>query len=767
MKLLTTLLVLLSLPAMAADKFVREGAAGANDGSNWTDAWTSLTTAEASLSRGDTLWVADGSYTGNVTFNVATSGTTAITVKKATAAAHGTETGWSSAYGDGQAVIGSWLSFTTDYWVVDGACSWPTGVGFKVNCTSATGKGSLRSSGTQNLFSGIHLYGTYSGEGSTHTFEVVGTGTHTISNCWFQGAVWEDHIRTGMTAGELNVIRCRFDHTGHPSDSTHRDLMNADYYDGSVGGFDLNFINCIVGGEYADCFLFQNSIPMGNILIENCVFWECQDTVKFGSGNAGMDTGKTVRLQNNVYYSSHSLVGVSAGATNLVYIGSGPFGDFRGPSNPRYSAWVTGAVGYTAGIGNLNNVTPNFINMSSPDGADGIPFMADDGFNITVNSPLVDAGGTGRTADILGNVVPLGSGPDIGAYEYPGEDALAPELTLATIDSTGTNLTLNFTETMSWGADGSNGWTLGLTLGQAVVSYLSGSNTSTLVYTLDRTINGSETVTNGLDFTQAGDGLKDASTNYLASSVSNAVVNSSVQGQADAPAFSLAAGIYYGGQNVTISSGTAGASIYYTTDGSTPDAGDSLHTGQLTFGGPLTLKAIAIAGGYDDSAVTSAFYEINTWQVATSWKTFTLPSKDGVFPFAFTVYPTNTGLDLVLGFSPDPVADYTDLAVIVRFYTDNTIDARNGGSYAAENVIAYAVDTAYVIVGTINVTAKTYSATVNGTVLATDYDFRTEQAAADHLDNFGMYPGQLGGTVSNLNWGVTSSMRVGNLFIRP
>lgn len=115
------------LPAFAnaANQYVRPGASGRNDGSDWANAYTSL---PSSLKRGDTYYLADGSY-GGYTFDDAASGSTTITIKKATEADHGTSTGWSTSYGDGQATFTSWHVYT-DYYVFDGQrrnSDWRTG----------------------------------------------------------------------------------------------------------------------------------------------------------------------------------------------------------------------------------------------------------------------------------------------------------------------------------------------------------------------------------------------------------------------------------------------------------------------------------------------------------------------------------------------------------------------------------------------------------------------------------------------------------------
>lgn len=103
-----------------ANKYLRSGASGTGSGDDWTNAYTTFVALESGLARGDTGYVADGTYTG-ATFNTAASGTTGITIKKASIADHGTETGWDNSYGDGQALVNGDFEFRTDYWVIDGA----------------------------------------------------------------------------------------------------------------------------------------------------------------------------------------------------------------------------------------------------------------------------------------------------------------------------------------------------------------------------------------------------------------------------------------------------------------------------------------------------------------------------------------------------------------------------------------------------------------------------------------------------------------------
>ncbi len=81
--------------------------------------------------------------------------------------------------------------------------------------------------------------------------------------------------------------------------------------------------------------------------------------------------------------------------------------------------------------------------------------------------------------------------------------------------------------------------------------------------------------------------------------------------RAVAPTFSPSGGTYTASQTVTLSTTTAGASINYTTDGSTPsNTAGTLYTGPITVAGTTTVKAIAYASGLTNSTVSTATYTI-------------------------------------------------------------------------------------------------------------------------------------------------------------
>lgn len=184
-----------------ANKYVREAASGTGSGDDWTNAYTDL---PATLVRGNTYYVADGTY-GFQDFNTANSGTTLITIKKATASDHGTETGWNSAYGDGFAEFYA-MYFDSDHWLIDGVVGqWADDLpgyveyGFKVfRNEMTTGQKVIRVGTSGDPRTNVtfrHVEAAW-----TNTYGTPGTwvkgldvyqaagNDHTVSWCWFHDA---------------------------------------------------------------------------------------------------------------------------------------------------------------------------------------------------------------------------------------------------------------------------------------------------------------------------------------------------------------------------------------------------------------------------------------------------------------------------------------------------------------------------------------------------------------------------------------------------
>ena len=76
------------------------------------------------------------------------------------------------------------------------------------------------------------------------------------------------------------------------------------------------------------------------------------------------------------------------------------------------------------------------------------------------------------------------------------------------------------------------------------------------------------------------------------------------------PIFSVASGAVNSGTSVTITCSTEGAKIYYTTDGTEPTASGTEYANAISITEAITLKAIAVKSGMNDSAVASVSYTI-------------------------------------------------------------------------------------------------------------------------------------------------------------
>jgi len=128
--------------------------------------------------------------------------------------------------------------------------------------------------------------------------------------------------------------------------------------------------------------------------------------------------------------------------------------------------------------------------------------------------------------------------------------------------------------------------------------------TGSTVYSSAITVSVSETV--------KALGVKSGDTNSAIGSAAY-VINGAVA----TPTFSPVAGTYGSAQTVTISTTTGGATIYYTTDGTTPTTGSTLYSSPITVSVSETVKALAVEAGWSNSAIGSAAYVIGGGTVAT------------------------------------------------------------------------------------------------------------------------------------------------------
>ena len=100
--------------------YIRLGATGANDGSDWNNAWTELPDV---LERGATYYIASGTYPSYY-FDDPEDGDTYIAIKKAVVGDRGTNVGWQNDYAAGIVYFtdtkGPIFEFRTGHYMIDG-----------------------------------------------------------------------------------------------------------------------------------------------------------------------------------------------------------------------------------------------------------------------------------------------------------------------------------------------------------------------------------------------------------------------------------------------------------------------------------------------------------------------------------------------------------------------------------------------------------------------------------------------------------------------
>jgi hypothetical protein len=139
---------------------------------------------------------------------------------------------------------------------------------------------------------------------------------------------------------------------------------------------------------------------------------------------------------------------------------------------------------------------------------------------------------------------------------------------------------------------------------------------------------------------------------YACSSSDSGDASSLSQVQAvAAPTFNNPGGTYTTDQSITIACPMSDATIYYTTDGSTPTTASTIYGNPIAVAGngsTVTIRAVAVKPGMTDSPVVSATYTITYTQI-TATPTFTVPAG---------TYSTDQSVAIVCAM-PDATIYYT------------------------------------------------------------------------------------------------------------
>lgn len=256
-KFLLLLTLLPSVSAFAANHYITVSGTGAKTGVDWNNSCQGFSgnCAGSAMVRGDFYYVAGGTYDDGITsaliFSAAQSGTTLVTVKGATAADHGTATGWTSSLGvDATPATfpedNSAFQINSGYLVIDGNTGppWNGAVipntalyGFHMAPPSPCGDESNYNIGQGgDTIPSVFFYNTYFEACITSTNGTVAIGATTtttingltVAHDFFLN--YEDNVNTSTNTGFNTTTNVTYDHNysygGNSNTNNHGNLVD-------------------------------------------------------------------------------------------------------------------------------------------------------------------------------------------------------------------------------------------------------------------------------------------------------------------------------------------------------------------------------------------------------------------------------------------------------------------------------------------------------------------------------------------------------------
>jgi hypothetical protein len=332
--------------ANAANLYVRAGATGSQNGSDWSNAYPLL---PSTLIRGNTYYIGSGSY-GSYSFDDAASGSTKIYIKKATAFDHGTEVGWQSSYGVGQATFTSW-TFLSAYWDINGGTgggpgSWETNFGMRIK-TSGAGAKAIRINVKPSYITIAHVDIENSGEdvgGSGDTIYTVGSSNVTISHCWVHNTNRTNFLINGSQNWtiEYSLISDK-----HNTDATHGEHLSA-----NGNGMNANHVYRYniwrdAGGANTGVIVIKDSVQSGWKIYGNLFYVTDSSRYRVTNGIITDSTGDSttdVKIYNNTFM---PILGINGPAQTV---------SFDVSTNNEFKNNIVFGSGGFAGISRSNNL---------------------------------------------------------------------------------------------------------------------------------------------------------------------------------------------------------------------------------------------------------------------------------------------------------------------------------------------------------------------------------------------------------------------------
>jgi formylglycine-generating enzyme required for sulfatase activity len=181
---------------------------------------------------------------------------------------------------------------------------------------------------------------------------------------------------------------------------------------------------------------------------------------------------------------------------------------------------------------------------------------------------------------------------------------------------------------------------------------------------------------------------------WTPSATASATYTITPSGTVATPTFSPAGGTYTSAQNVTISCATSGATIFYSTNGSTPSIP---YNGPINIGSTTTLKAKATKTGWNDSSIASAIYTINIQPNTVATPTFS--PAGGTYTSTQNVSIATTTANATIRYTTngsEPTSSSTAYSSPINVSSTTTIKAKafkDGWTPSATASATYTIDT--------------------------------------------------------------------------